>query len=73
MNIIRATGMGHAQRTSASAGVRGKPKSRHGKGGCEDLHSTVDHHQMRTRREGSKIPKILRTSFMYGPLLNGRI
>ena len=36
-------------------------------GCCVDLISTADHHQMRTRGEGSKIPKILRTYLVEAP------
>ena len=45
-------------------GEGGWPKSRHSKGGCVDFQSI----QILDKGRGSKNPKILRTSFMNGPV-----
>ena len=53
---------GHPYMTSALRG--GSPKDVHSKGGCMN----VDQSHMQTRGRGSKIPKILRTSYMDTPI-----
>ena len=52
----------------SEGGRGGWPKSRRSKGGCVDLVLQISPNCGQGRGRGSKILKILRTSFKYGPL-----